>query len=412
MVVTQLAAGSVAPPRLRTRVVALTERLRRCVSVVKVMVDDPEEGMLSWDESVFRNEHVFEIDFVPETFKHRETQVESLTYALRPAVRGSRPLNVLIRGPPGTGKTTSIQKLFDEIGAQTSDVRTIRVNCQVNATRYSVFSRLFEGTFDYEPPSSGISFKKLFGQIAEKLVDEDRVLVVALDDVNYLFYENEASDTLYSLLRAHEEYPGAKIGVIVVSSDPTLEVIDELDTRVQSVFRPEDVYFPVYDSPEVVDILAERVERGFHDGVISRSTLEYVADLTAESGDLRVGIDLLRRAGLNAEMRASRVVERKDVEKAYETSKYVNLSRSLSALSENERTLLRVVAEHDGEQAGDIYEVFAEETDLGYTRYSELVNKLDQLGLIEAEYAEIDGRGRSRSLSLTYERDAVLDRLE
>ena len=376
------------------------------------MVGDPDEGMLSWDESVFRNEHVFEIDYVPETFKHRDSQVKSLTYALRPAVRGSRPLNVLIRGPPGTGKTTAIQKLFDEIGAQTSDVRTIRVNCQVNATRYSVFSRLFEGTFDYEPPSSGISFKKLFGQIAEKLVDEDRVLVVALDDVNYLFYENEASDTLYSLLRAHEEYPGAKIGVIVVSSDPTLEVIDELDTRVQSVFRPEDVYFPVYDSPESVDILAERVERGFHDGVISRSTLEYVADLTAESGDLRVGIDLLRRAGLNAELRASRVVEREDVEKAYETSKYVNLSRSLSALSENERALLRVVAERDGEQAGDVYDAFAEETDLGYTRYSEIVNKLDQLGLIEAEYAEIEGRGRSRSLSLAYEPDAVLDRLE
>ncbi len=376
------------------------------------MVDDPEEGMLSWDESVFRNEHVFEIDYVPETFKHRDSQVESLTYALRPAVRGSRPLNVLIRGPPGTGKTTAIQKLFDEVGAQTSDVRTIRVNCQVNATRYSVFSRLFEGTFDYEPPSSGISFKKLFGQIAEKLVEEDRVLVVALDDVNYLFYENEASDTLYSLLRAHEEHPGAKIGVIVVSSDPTLDVIDELDTRVQSVFRPEDVYFPVYDSPEIVEILAERVDRGFHDGVIARSTLEYVADLTAEGGDLRVGIDLLRRAGLNAEMRASRVVEREDVEKAYETSKYVNLSRSLSALSENERALLRVVAEYEGDQAGDIYEPFAEETDLGYTRYSEIVNKLDQLGLIEAEYAEIDGRGRSRSLSLAYEREAVLDRLE
>ncbi|MFC6719537.1 ORC1-type DNA replication protein [Natrialbaceae archaeon GCM10025810] len=375
------------------------------------MADD-EGGMLSWDESVFRNEHVFEIDYVPETFKHRESQTRNLTYALRPAVRGSRPLNVLVRGPPGTGKTTAIQKLFDEIGAQTSDVRTIRVNCQVNATRYSVFSRLFEGTFDYEPPSSGISFKKLFGQIAEKLVEEDRVLVVALDDVNYLFYENEASDTLYSLLRAHEEYPGAKIGVIVVSSDPTLTVIDELDSRVQSVFRPEDVYFPVYDQPEIVDILAERVERGFHDGVISRDTLEYVGDLTAESGDLRVGIDLLRRAGLNAEMRASRAVEREDVEKAYETSKYVSLSQSLSSLSDSERALLEVIATHDGEQAGEVYEVFREETDLGYTRYSEIVNKLDQLGLIDAEYAEIDGRGRSRSLTLAYEKEAVLDRLE
>ncbi|MFC4439716.1 MULTISPECIES: ORC1-type DNA replication protein [Natrialbaceae] len=376
------------------------------------MADDPEEGMLSWDESVFRNEHVFEIDYVPETFKHREGQTQNLTYALRPAVRGSRPLNVMVRGPPGTGKTTAIQKLFDEVGTQTSDVRTIRVNCQVNSTRYSVFSRLFEGTFDYEPPSSGISFKKLFGQIAEKLVEDDRVLVVALDDINYLFYENEASDTLYSLLRAHEEYPGAKIGVIVVSSDPTLEVIDELDSRVQSVFRPEEVYFPVYGQSEIVDILAERVERGFRDRVISRDTLEHVADRTAESGDLRVGIDLLRRAGLNAEMRGSRTVEMTDVEQAYEKSKYISLSRSLSELSDTERTLLEVIANNDGGQAGEVYETFHEESELGYTRYSEIVNKLDQLGLIDADYADIEGRGRSRSLSLSYEKDAVLDRLE
>jgi len=376
------------------------------------MGDGPDEGMLSWDESVFRDEHVFEIDYVPETFKHRDEQTRSLTYALRPAVRGSRPLNVLIRGPPGTGKTTAVQKLFDEVGAQTSEVRTIRVNCQVNATRYSVFSRLFEGCFDYEPPSSGISFKKLFGQIAEKLVDEDRVLVVALDDVNYLFYENEASDTLYSLLRAHEEYPGAKIGVVVISSDPALDVIEALDSRVQSVFRPEDIYFPVYDQPEIVDILDERVRRGFNDGVITRETLERVAELTADSGDLRVGIDLLRRAGLTAEMRASRTVDREDVETAYEKSKYISLSRSLSNLTDTERTLLTVIAHNDGDQAGDVYEAFQAETDLGYTRYSELVNKLDQLDLIDADYAEIDGRGRSRSLSLSYETDAILDRLD
>jgi cell division control protein 6 len=375
------------------------------------MADDPGEGMLSWDESVFRDERVFEIDYVPETFRHRETQLESLKYALRPAVRGSRPLNTVVRGPPGTGKTTAVQKLFGELGGQ-HGVRTVRVNCQMDSTRYAVFSRIFEHVFEYEPPSSGISFKKLFGQVSDRLVEEEEVLVVALDDVNYLFYDNEASDTLYSLLRAHEVNPGARIGVICVSSDLSLDLMDELDGRVQSVFRPEEVFFPKYDIDEIVDILRERVRRGFHEGVLGDPELDRVAELTAESGDLRVGIDLLHRAGLNAEMRASRTIALEDVEEAYDKSKHVHLSRCLRELSDSERALVRVVADHDGDQAGQVYEAFHEETDLGYTRYSEIINKLDQLGVIEASYADVEGRGRSRSLTLAYDADAVLDRLE
>jgi len=375
------------------------------------MADNPDEEMLSWDESVFRDEHVFEIDYVPESFLHRGSQMESLKYALKPAVRGSRPLNVMAQGPPGTGKTTAVQILFDELRAQT-DVQAIRVNCQVNSTRYAVFSRLFESVFEYEPPSSGISFKKLFSQVTDKLVEEEEVLVVALDDVNYLFYESEASDTLYSLLRAHEEQGGARIGVILISSDLDLEVLEELDGRVQSVFRPEDVYFPKYDESEIAAILRERAKRGFHEGVIETPVLDLVAELTAEQGgDLRVGIDLLRRAGLKAEMRASRHVETQDVEEAYETSKYVHLSRRLQELSDSETALVEVIAEEDGRQAGEIYERFHERTDLGYTRYSEIINKLDQLGIIDASYTDVDGRGRSRELSLNYDADAVTDRL-
>jgi cell division control protein 6 len=371
-----------------------------------------DDDMLSWDESVFRDEHVLELDYLPEAFLHRDEQMETLKYALRPAVRGSRPLNVMARGPPGTGKTTAVQKLFDELTGVT-DVEVVRVNCQVDSTRYAVFSRLFEGLFEYEPPTSGISFKKLFGQITDHLVEEDEVLVVALDDVNYLFYEDEASDTLYSLLRAHEAHSGAKIGVIVVSSDLELDVIEELDGRVQSVFRPEEVYFSAYGQREIVDILEERVRRAFRDGAVETRVLDRVAEHTADSGgDLRVGIDLLRRAGLNAEMRGSPEVNSDDVEEAYEKAKYVHLSRHLRGLSESEAALVRVLAEHDGEQAGDVYEAFDGQTDLGYTRYSEIINKLDQLGLIDAEYTDVEGRGRSRALSLSYDAEAILERLD
>jgi len=374
------------------------------------MSDEPEE-LLSWDETVFRDEHVFEIDYVPDAFNHRTSQLDSLKYALRPAVRGSRPLNTMIQGPPGTGKTTAVQKLFGELGGE-ADVQTVRVNCQVDSTRYAVFSRLFEGIFDYEPPASGISFKKLFGQLTERLVDDEDVLVVALDDVNYLFYENEASDTLGSLLRAHETNPGVKIGVVIVSSDLTLEPIDEIDTRVQSVFRPEEIYFPRYGVEEIRSILRARADRGFHEGVLDGPELDRVAELTADSGDLRVGIDLLRRAGLHAEMRAARTIAIEDIEAAYEKSKHVHLSRSLQGLSGSERALLEVLVDHDGELAGEIYDAFAADTGLGYTRYTELVNKLDQLGIIEARYADVEGRGRSRELALAYDPQAIVDRLD
>ncbi|GAD52190.1 origin of replication recognition protein / Cell division control protein 6 [Halarchaeum acidiphilum MH1-52-1] len=373
------------------------------------MADD-SGGMLSWDESVFRDEHVFEIDYVPEAFRHRESQLQTLQYALRPAVRGNRPLNAMVRGPPGTGKTTAVQKLFGELGSQPG-VRAVRVNCQVDATRYGVFSRVFQSIFDYEPPSSGVSFKKLFGQVADRLVDEEEVLVVALDDVNYLFYENEASDTLYSLLRAHETHPGAKVGVVLVSSDTGLDVVEALDGRVQSVFRPEEAYFPVYDREEVADILGERVRIGFRDGALPMAVLDRVAEQTADAGDLRVGIDMLRRAGLHAESRASTTVEVEDVEAVSDRARNLRLARDIEALTDVERELLRTVAERDGERAGDVYDAFAERTDLGYTRYTELVNKLDRLDLIDARYESLDGRGRSRTLTLAHDAETVERRL-
>lgn len=100
-----------------------------------------------------------------------------------------------------------------------------------------------------------------------------------------------------------------------------------------------------------------------------------------------------------------------DVDEAYEKSKHVHLSRHLRGLSDSERAVVAAVAEHEGAQAGEVYEAFHAETDLGYTRYSEIVNKLDRIGVISAEYEPLEGRGRSRQLELAYYTAAVMDRL-
>lgn len=367
------------------------------------------KDLLSWDQTLFKNSELFELDHIPEHFLHRDLQMQSLMYSIRPALSGSRPLNCLCIGPPGTGKTTAIIKIFDEVEKHTQKIVPVFVNCQMDSTRYAVFSQVFKKLLGYAPPSSGVSFKKIFNEIAKFLVEREKVLVVALDDMNYLFYENEVNEVLYSLLRAHETHPGARIGVIAILSDTGVPHI--LDPKVESVFLPEEVKFPKYSKDEVRDILHNRARLGFFPGVLDDEVLEIITGHAFALGDLRVGIDLLKRGCLNAERRAGKNIAIPDVEAAYEKSRLVHLSYIMRSLKKDEKLLLRMIADSPKTNSGELYEKFHSETNLGYTRFYEMLNKLGSVALVDADFTGKGSRGRSRVVTLRYEPGEVKARL-
>jgi cell division control protein 6 len=365
--------------------------------------------MLLWEETLFKDRDLFELDHLPEHFLHRESQMNSLKFCMRPALHGSRPVNALCLGPPGTGKTTALFKLFEEMEAHSSRVIPVHVNCQMDSTRYSVFYQIYKKLFEHAPPSSGISFKRIFEKVAQAAVDQDKVLVVALDDINYLFHEKEVDQVLYSILRAHETCPGARMGVIGVMSELALNYV--LDPRVVSVFQPEEVIFPLYTRSEIRDILGRRVQMGFYPGVMADDVLGAVVDCAERSGDLRVGIDLLKRSGLSAEKRASKTISPEDVAVSCDRSRLVHLTYALKSLKDDEQVVLRLAAEQESWRAGELFIRFHEKTGAGYTRFHEILNKLDSIRLINADFTGAGERGRSRVISLRYEPEEILSRL-
>ena len=368
------------------------------------------KDMLSWDQTIFKNGEMFELDHVPEHFLHRGDQIEALTFNMRQAVRAMRPINTLCLGPPGTGKTTAILKVFGEIEKHTSSVIPVHVNCQVDNTKYAIFSQIFRKMYGYTPPTSGVSFKKLFDEIVKHLIEKSSVLVVALDDINYLFHENEVNEVLYPLLRAHEVHPGAKIGVIGVLSEARMHYV--LDPRVNSVFLPQEICFPPYARAEIHDILKNRIKYGFFPDVVPTEVLDKIVDCVETSRDLRVGIDLLKRAGFNAERRASRHISIEDVDEAYMGSKLVHLAYSIRSLENNEQVLLKLIAESRAIKAGELYKKFQKYTGLGYTRFHDMLKKLEVIKLIDIDYIGGGGRGRSRTISSRYPADEILNGLE
>ncbi|WP_406659886.1 ORC1-type DNA replication protein [Methanolobus sp. ZRKC3] len=368
------------------------------------------KDMLLWDETLFKNGEVLELDYLPEYFAHRDSQIKSLKFSLKPALRGMRPVNCLVKGSPGTGKTTAVLKVFKEMKEHTDNVVFVKVNCQMDSTRFAVVSRIYEQLVNVKPPSSGVAFRKLFEKVVKHLVDSNKILVVALDDINYLFHEGHADEVMYSLLRAHELYPGARISLIAIISD--IGVPYSFDPRVGSVFLPEEIDFSRYDFGEIRDIISNRIQHAFYQNVVPDDVCDRIAEYVDMTGDLRVGIDLLKRSALNAERRASRTVSMDDVEKAYESSRLIYLCRNIRSLTEHERTLIGLIAKGTDQQAGELYKSFHDITGLGYTRFYELIEKMSASQLLDTDFSGKGMRGRTRIIKPRYEPKDILKCLE
>jgi len=372
-----------------------------------------KKNLLMWDESLFRDPEVFEIDYVPDQFEFREAQMRELAFQIRPGLRGSRPLNTICKGLPGTGKTTSIKKLFAEIEDNTIKLVPVYINCQIDNTKFAIFSQIYKKLSGHLPPASGTSFKQVLEAIANILLKEEIVLLVALDDANYLLYEDEINRVLYTLLRTHETYEGTRIGVIVIISDMDVDLSRAVDARVASVFRPTELYFPPYGNAEVREIIQARVIQGFFSGVISDELLDIVVEQTQKAGDIRIGIDLLKRAALSAERAARRHIDREDITGAYEASRFLHLAFTLKTLKGEERQILRSFAEISQKEsemnAGDLYKCINEKDEISYTRFYEIVKKMDAVRLINLHYRE--GKGRTRVITLRYDPAKILEYL-
>ncbi|MBQ3718558.1 MAG: ORC1-type DNA replication protein [Methanomicrobium sp.] len=370
-----------------------------------------KKDLLMWDETLFRDIEVFEIDYMPEQFDFRDNQIRELAINVKPGLAGARPLNTICKGLPGTGKTTTVKMLFADIEEKTKKIIPVYINCQIDNTKFAIFSQIYKKLTKRPPPASGTSFKNLFDQVCKILSDKDAVLLVCLDDANYLLYEKEISNVLYTLLRSHEANEGVRIGVITIISDMTVDLMQEVDNRVASVFRPSEIYFAPYSESEISEILNQRVMQGLYPGVLSSDIFELIVEQTMKSGDLRVGIDLLKRSALNAEKDARKEIVKDDVCRAYLISKYLHLSSSVKTLSDEEKGLLKAIALMSQKEkemnAGAVFDELKDSLKIGYTRYSEILKKFDSMRLINLNYKE--GKGRTRLITLRYDPSRIIE---
>lgn len=359
--------------------------------------------LLRSDQTLFRDPDVFELTFVPEHLHHRDAQVKELAFLISPALRGGSALSAVLRGPPGTGKTTTVRRIFREVREETKKIVPAYVNCRHDHTLLAVHRSIFTQVVGYAPPSSGRYLDEIKQGIATRLHDHDAALVVCLDDADDLIVAGTYNTLLYQILRLYEKWDVRKAGVFAVTSNLDLNLGAEADPSVWSVFHPTEITFLPYSRTEIREILADRAQQGLYPRVVPKPLLDRIAGIAAGEQDIRIGIDLLRAAVLLAEKDGRRRVTHPDVTAAARAVTAPALRNRAAGLSEAERALARWIAErsHDGADmaSGTVFEAAQEYLPVGKTTYHEHLNALTRAGIVDL----VPQKGRGREVRLRYD---------
>lgn len=306
-------------------------------------------------------------------------------------------------GSPATGKTTAVRKVFELVEKTTEKVVCVYINCQLHTTRFGIFSQIHKKLFGHAPPETGVPFARIYDKIMKKLQNDEKSLVIAFDDINYLFQSKNANKVVYDVLRAYEEYPGVRTSIFTILSD--LEFKYAFDKNVNTVFIPQEINFPPYSYTEIENILRDRAKAGFFPNVLSDDILEQIATYTYENGDLRLGINLLKSCGNIAEAEASREITQKHYDEAVDSLVSVNVSETINALTDDEKSLLRLIADCDGVcAAGELSEQYKEKTKSSYASFNRALDKLEFVRLVDTKFT---GKGvrETREIILRFNPD-------
>ena len=250
--------------------------------------------------SLIQDESALSPSSTPDTVIGRDDEIQKLEAALSPLTRRTAPENVVVYGPAGVGKTTTVTHVCDQLEAQ-SQVRTVHINCWQYNTRSSLLSELLIN-LGYPWTRKGKPIDAALRRL-EEWVAKHQCVAVILDEFDR---HRSQTDIIYDLHHVSTAVDN-ELGVILIANTSPSEF--HLNPRSRSRLNYQPVYFARYDADELYAILQDRTEDAFQSDAVTDAVLVRIADHVAETGgDCRHAIELLHRSGRIAEREQAEAV--------------------------------------------------------------------------------------------------------
>ncbi len=354
---------------------------------------------------IFKDERILYPEFLPEKLLHRETEIESLSFCFKPILSGKKPVNAVVLGSPGTGKTVSAKFVLSQLEEFSDRAKSLYVNCFEFNTRNSVLFLL--ANFVGAPtPRRGLATDEIYSRMMDYLKKCDFIPVIVLDEADQLTSKEEGSKLLYDLLRMVESEK-IRLGLVLISND--FLITSGLDSRVKSSLSPETIVFEKYSPMQLKDILNERVVHAFFPDVLDKDVINVAAARSAKlGGDARIGIESLLKAGRIAEKENSSNVSVVHLKNAFSAMDSALLSKAFPFLSKQEKILLELISFFGGVYSGELFKEYSKKKGhLELRQFRSTISKLEFMNLISAPLVEVKPKGKSKLISLKVPKDSL-----
>tara|TARA_Y100000310_G_C20627494_1_gene786771 strand:- start:450 stop:1523 length:1074 start_codon:yes stop_codon:yes gene_type:complete len=321
------------------------------------------KDMLKSGESLFRDTIVLSYDFQPKLLKYRENEQMRFAVAIRPLLQERSGRNLFVYGAPGIGKTTACRHVIRELEESGEEVVPIYINCWKENTTFKIFTKICE-----EFGHKFLQQKKttdLFNIIRAKLNKAGTSAVFIFDEIDKL----DDFDYLYTIL---EDIYRKSIFLITNYK----ESYDALDERIKSRLGIEFLYFRPYNQAEIRGILEERKKYAFVPEIWQTEAFDKLVEKTAQLGDLRVGLYMMREACNLAEDKSLKQISLEQVEEAvYKVDEFQ--IKEKDGLDEELINILDLVKNNSQSRIGDLFGLY--EKHAGKLSYKSFKRKIDKL---------------------------------
>ena len=383
--------------------------------------------------TVFMNKDIISPHHVPDKLPFREKQISEVTQGLASVANNVKPNNFFIYGKTGTGKTSTVKHVIEQLSEFVTNrdlpVNSCYVNCRSHPSKYKV---LLKSLRSFHPQKDFLGYSASF--VYEKLLsfsNENKAhLILVLDEIDKI---KDVDELMYSLSRGNDELDNGSITVIGISNNLTFK--EKLDPRTKSSLCEREMVFDPYNATELQKILQERCTKAFKKNSVTDGAISLAAALAAqESGDARTAVMLMQRAGEIADMEQTQIVDDIKVERAKASVEEEIIISMISTLPQQQQLVLYAISQlslstHgftkvNGEIekgvmfSGEIFEAYlqlAKKFDVRTITsrwFRQYINELEMYGLILGTSSGKGVKGQTRLIKLGFDARKIKAALE